>query len=67
MEHHLKALSPFIKKIKVKGGGLISLLTEQRAFKEYMKTYVLIMKGYVTYTLKTVSGLVAFAKFCTAP
>ena len=33
------------------------MLTEQRVFKEYMKTYGLIMKGHVTYTLKTVSGL----------
>ena len=57
MEHHVKALGPFIKKIKEKEGGLISLLTEQRVFKEYLKTYILIMKGHVTYTLKTVSGL----------
>ena len=57
MKHHAKALGPFIKTIKEKENGLISLLTEQHVFKEYMKTYVLIMKGHVTYTLKTVSGL----------
>ena len=51
MEHHVKALGPFIKTIKEKEGGLISLLTEQCVFKEYMKTYVLIIKRHVTYTL----------------
>ena len=52
-----KHWSPFIKTIKKKQGGLSSLFTEECVFKEYMTTYVLIMKGHVTYTLKTASGL----------
>ena len=52
IKRFVKSLKPFIKKIELQEGDLISHETEQRVFKEYMKEYVLIMKEYVIFFMR---------------